>query len=58
MQVSCPATGKPIIPDASMLMMRSVTPILCPACYRTHPWDPRRRLFLAEAVSTQSPDEQ
>jgi hypothetical protein len=36
-----------------MLMMRSVTPIACPACAGTHQWDPRRRVFLAEDVSAQ-----
>jgi hypothetical protein len=55
MQVLCPATGKPIIPDAAMLMMRSVTPIACPACAGTHQWDPRRRVFLAEDASAPKP---
>jgi hypothetical protein len=55
MQVLSPATGKPIIPDAAMLMMRSVTPIACPACHETHNWDPRRRMFVAEAVTASKP---
>jgi hypothetical protein len=56
MQVICPATGKPIIPDAAMLMMRSVTPIACPACANIHLWDPKRRVFLAEGSAGQKPD--
>jgi hypothetical protein len=55
MQVLCPATAKPIIPDAAMLMMRSPTPISCPACAGTHLWDPKRRVLLAEAVGPQQP---
>jgi hypothetical protein len=36
MQIPCPVTGKPIIPDASLLMMRATTPVTCPACAGRH----------------------
>ncbi len=49
----CPTTGKPLIPDAAMLLMPETTRIVCPACGNTHLWDPKRRLFRAEPSTHQ-----
>jgi hypothetical protein len=48
MTVKCPATGVQIFPDAAMLLMAGPTRILCPACDRTHLWDPHRRHFIPD----------